>query len=217
MLVEDHTLVRAGIRALLQNLPEIEIIHECSSGIEALDRIRTYRPDIVLMDIGLPDMNGLEVTRRVKVDCPDIKIIFLSMYANEEYVLQALQIGASGYLLKDSTMNELELALHAVAAGEAYLSPVISRKVIDNYMGRVKPNPQEVPSTPTEEKKLTPRQEEILCLIAKGLTTKEIAMRLDLSVKTIDAHRTSILKALDIHEIAGLVRYAIRNGLVSAN
>lgn len=216
MLVDDHNLVRAGFRSLLKNIADIEIVVEAENGQEALRQIEIHQPDIVLMDIALPDMNGLEVTRRVKKDFPNVKVIFLSMYANEEYVLQALQIGASGYLLKDAGISELEVAVKAVANGEAYLSPPISRHVIDGYLHRVSSAPEYQKVKAHRNGELTIRQKEILQMIAEGCTTKEIAQKLDLSIKTVEAHRLQLMKELDIHEIAGLVRYAIRIGLVSA-
>ncbi len=217
MLVDDHNLVRAGIRSLLSTLPGIEIVEETDSGRDALQLIEIHQPDIVLMDIALPDMNGLEVTARVKKSYPNVKVIFLSMYANEEYVLQALQVGGSGYLLKDASLAELQIAVRAVADGEAYLSPSISKHVIDGYVQRVRSETDNEKVETHAIKNLTARQREILQLIAEGQTTKEIAQKLDLSAKTVDAHRAQLMKELDIHDIAGLVRYAIRVGLVSSD
>jgi DNA-binding NarL/FixJ family response regulator len=220
ILVDDHNLVRAGFRSLLKNIPEVEIVAEADNGYGALELIRAHKPDLVLMDIALPDINGLDVTALVIKEYPSIKVVLLSMYDNEEYVLRALEIGAAGYLLKDADANEFDLAIHAIAAGKAYLSPAISSRVIESYQARV--SPQKRPVTPPTgplhpiDCHLTPRQREVLRLIAEGFTTKEIAQQLDLSVKTVDAHRTRLMRELDIHEIAGLVRYAIRIGLVSA-
>ncbi len=216
ILVDDHNLVRAGIRSLLNKIPEVEIVAEAYSGENALHLIGEHRPDIVLMDISLPDINGLDVARRVRQEFPEIKILFLSMYANEEYVWQAMQIGASGYLLKNASPAELEMAFQAVIRGEAFLSPVISRQVIDGYVKRVSKEAEEDNVEKKENIKLSPRQNEILHLIADGLTTKEIAKKLDISVKTVEAHRSQLMRELGIHDIAGLVRYAIRTGLVSA-
>lgn len=216
MLVDDHNLVRAGFRALLGHISGVEIVAEAENGRSALELACSLKPDVVLMDIALPDINGLEVATQIMAACPGIRVMLLSMYDNEEYVLEALRINAAGYLLKDAGPAELELALSAVANGEAYLSPAISRRVIDGYARRVKFT---APSTHPEDGTtvtLTGRQSEVLKLIAEGLTTKEIAQRLELSVKTIETHRTQLMKELDIHDIAGLVRYAIRIGLVSA-
>ncbi len=223
MLVDDHNLVRAGFRSLLQGVAGFEIVAEADNGLRALAAIHACQPDIVLMDIALPDMNGLEVTARIKEEYPQIKVVLLSMYDTEEYVLQAMRIGASGYLLKDSGAAELEFAIQVVARGEAYLSPAISRRVIEGYHQRVAapPAPAARAETPTgalrSTYQLTPRQRDVLRLIAEGYTTKEIAQQLHLSAKTVDAHRTQLMHELDIHEIAGLVRYAIRSGLVSTD
>ena len=216
LLAEDHTLVRAGIRALLQNLAGIEVVAEASDGREALRLIKTYQPDVVLMDIAMAGLNGLEATARVTKEFPTVRVIILSMHSNEEYVAQALRAGAAGYLLKDAVAAELELAVTAVARGETYLSPVVSKHVIADYLRRV--GEREASggggATPASEL-LTPRQREILQLIAEGRSTKEIASTLHLSVKTIETHRTQLMARLDIHDVAGLVRYAIRIGLVT--
>ena len=220
ILVDDHNLVRAGFRSLLENIPGVEIVAEAENGYSALELIRTHKPDMVLMDIALPDITGLDVTAQVIREYPSIKVVLLSMYDNEEYVLRALEIGAAGYLLKDADANEFELAIHAIANGKAYLSPAISSRVIESYQARVSAPKQPInpiaASQHLVDSHLTPRQREVLRLIAEGFTTKEIAQQLNLSVKTVDAHRTQLMRELDIHEIAGLVRYAIRIGLVSA-
>jgi DNA-binding NarL/FixJ family response regulator len=220
ILVDDHNLVRAGFRSLLENIPEVEIVAEADNGFTALELIRAHKPDIVLMDIALPDINGLDVTAKITREFPAIKIVLLSMYDNEEYVLRALEIGAAGYLLKDADANEFELAIRSIASGKAYLSPAISSRVIESYQDRVSTSKKPA-STPKDPRNLnviplTPRQVEVLRLIAEGFTTKEIAGQLNLSVKTVDAHRTLLMRELNIHDIAGLVRYAIRIGLVSA-
>ncbi len=216
LLAEDHTLVRAGIRALLQNLAGIEVVAEASDGREALRLIKTYQPDVVLMDIAMAGLNGLEATARVTKEFPTVRVVILSMHSTEEYVAQALRAGAAGYLLKDAAAAELELAVTAVARGETYLSPAVSKHVIADYLRRV--GDREASggggATPASEL-LTPRQREILQLIAEGRSTKEIAAILHLSVKTVETHRTQLMARLDIHDVAGLVRYAIRIGLVA--
>lgn len=208
LLAEDHNLVRAGIRVLLKNLPGIEVVAEAADGEEALRLIRLHRPDIVLMDITMPKINGLEVVRAIKNES-DTKVIILSMHASEEYVWQALHAGVRGYLLKDAGIAELDLALKAVSQGQSYLSPAVSKQVIGDYIDRVggKTGPGD---------RLTARQNQILKLIAEGNTTKQIADKLKVSVKTIESHRTQVMNLLDIHDVTGLVRYAIRTGLVSA-
>lgn len=216
ILADDHLLVRAGVRMLLENLSDFQIVAEADNGLSALQLIGKHLPDVVLMDIALPGLNGLDVTERVRAEFPGVRILLLSMHNSEEYVLRAMRLGAAGYLLKDTGPSELEMALRAVARGESYLSPAISRHVIDGYVQRTASASTIDVTTKPNTKHLSPRQEEILKLIAEGCTTKEIARRLGITVKTVDAHRTSLMKELDIHEIAGLVRYAIRVGLVSA-
>lgn len=207
LLAEDHTLVRAGLCALVKSLEGVEVVAEAGDGHQTLKMVKDHFPDLILMDIAMPGLNGLEATIRVAKEYPHVKVIILSMHANEEYVLQALSAGARGYLLKDSGTAELELAIRAVMKGETFLSPAVSRHVIDEYVQR-----QGDPQSPFHI--LTPRQREILQLIAEGFSTKDIARKLDLSIKTIDTHRTQLMDRLDIHEVAGLVRYAIRTGLV---
>jgi len=209
LLAEDHALVRAGFRALLQNLPGIQVVAEASDGREALRLIAEHRPDVVLMDIAMSGLNGLEATARVTQEHPGVRVVILSVHTSEEYVLQALRVGAAGYLIKDAALTELDLAIRAVARGETYLSPAVSKYVITDYLRRTTSS-----AGPLEQ--LTPRQREILQLIAEGHTTQQIAHILGLSVKTVETHRSQLMDRLDIHDIAGLVRYAIRVGLVTA-
>jgi DNA-binding NarL/FixJ family response regulator len=216
ILADDHTLVRGGIRALLQDLPGTQVIAEANDGREALRLVETHRPDIILMDIAMSGMNGLEATNRLVKEFPKVRVIILSMHTNEEYVLQALRAGASGYLLKDAGIAELELAIKAVARGETYLSPPVSKHVISNYVRRVSGEaPLEADGDPSPIDRLTLRQREILQLIAEGQTTQEIAHKLDISVKTVETHRMQLMERLDIHDVAGLVRFAIRVGLIT--
>jgi DNA-binding NarL/FixJ family response regulator len=212
--VDDHGLVRAGIRALLESLDGIQVLEEADDGREALRLIDLHRPDIVLMDIAMSGLNGLEATKRIKRDFPNTRVIILSMHANEEYVLQSLRAGAAGYLLKDAGTVELEIAIKAVAGGETYLSPPVSKHVISDYVRRMSAGEQETQSTLD---RLTLRQREILQLIAEGQTTQEIARLLNIGVKTVETHRMQLMERLDIHDVAGLVRYAIRVGLISAD
>lgn len=207
LLADNHTLVRAGLRALLQNIEGIQVVAEAGDGREALHLIAVHQPDLVLMDIAMPEMNGLEATAHVVKEFPQVRVIILSMHANEEYVLQALRTGAMGYVLKDAGISELELAVRASVRGETYLSPAVSKHVVADYVRRVS-------SEPSSLEQLTSRQREILQLIAEGRTTKEIADLLYVSVKTVETHRLQLMKRLDIHDVAGLVRYAIRMGLV---
>lgn len=210
LLADDHALVRAGLVKLLEAMPDIAVLGEASDGLQLLELAQTMHPDLVLMDIAMPGLNGLETTARLLKAEPGTKVIILSMHQDEQYVRQALRVGTAGYLLKDSAPTELNLAIHAVMRGDTYLSPAISRGVVSDYVTRLRNDDE-------NQIALTPRQREVLQLIAEGRSTKEIAQRLDLSVKTIDTHRTLLMKQLDIHEVAGLVRYAMRAGLIAPN
>ncbi|MDH5578731.1 MAG: response regulator transcription factor [Betaproteobacteria bacterium] len=206
LLVDDHALVRAGMRSLLRDIGDVEVVAEASDGAEALAAAEHERPDVVLMDIAMKGMNGLEAAARLRERQPEAKIIILSMHTSEEYVLLALRAGAAAYLIKDSATSELELALKCVMRGETYLSPAISRQVVDGYVQRVGVGAGPDP--------LTPRQRDVLKRVAEGRSTKEIAFDLNLSVKTVETHRAQIMERLGIRDVAGLVRYAMRTGLV---
>jgi DNA-binding NarL/FixJ family response regulator len=210
VLVEDHALVRAGIRSLLEKLADLEVVAEAGDGRAALSLIAEHQPDVVLMDIKMTGLNGLEATARIMRDLPGVRVVILSMYANEEYVIQALRAGASGYLLKDAGTAELEVAVRAAARGETYLSPAISRRMIQDYL-------EVVGGEGGALEQLTPRQREVLQLVAEGHSVKEIAQILHVSVKTVETHRAQLMERLDIHDVAGLVRYAIRVGLVASD
>ncbi len=209
LLADDHALVRAGLRKLLESLTNIEVVGEADDGQAVLVLAEQFHPNLVLMDIAMPGLNGLEATARLTKSHPQTRVLILSMHQNEDYVRQALRAGAAGYLLKDAAPLELEHALKAVMRGETYLSPVVSKGVIGDYVQRLRG--EEAPGG-----SLTPRQREILQLVAEGHSSKGIARQLDLSVKTVEAHRTQIMKLLDLHDVAGLVRYAIRTGLISS-
>jgi len=208
VLADDHALVRAGIRSLLERMPGVAVVGEADTGLDALALIEAHQPDIALIDIAMRGLNGLEVATRVARDWPEVRVIILSMHANEEYVAQALRAGAVGYLLKDSAATELDLALEAACRGETYLSPPISRTVIDGYLARHSGTGRGVGSP------LTPRQREILTLVAEGKSTKEIAHGLKLSPKTVETHRAQLMERLNIHDVAGLVKYALHVGLI---
>jgi DNA-binding NarL/FixJ family response regulator len=208
LLCDDHLLIRASLKSLIGEFPGIEVVGEAGDGREALDHVAKLRPNVVIMDIAMPGLNGLEATRRLVKDYPQVHVVMLSMHADESHVLQALRAGASGYVLKGSAPRELEMAIEAVARGEIFLSPAISKHVIDVYLNRAEGQTNSLDL-------LTPRQREILQLIAEGKSSKQIAQILDASVKTIESHRASLMERLDIHDVAGLVRYAIRHGLVS--
>jgi len=207
VIAEDHALVRAGMRALLQKLNGIEVVADVGDGLEAIKSVHADAPDLVLMDIAMPGLNGLDATFRIVRESPTTRVILVSMHANEEYLRQALQAGASGYLLKGAELAELELAIRTVARGETYLTPAVAKYAIEAY--REHP---EGPSGPLA--KLSMRQREILQLIAEGHTTKDIAQRLNLSVKTVETHRSQLMERLEIHDVPGLVRFAIGVGLV---
>ncbi|GAB4209250.1 MAG: response regulator transcription factor [Roseiflexaceae bacterium] len=217
LLVDDHLLVRAGINALLQKLPGIEVIGEADDGYEALRLVAQLRPDVVLLDISMPGLNGLETTTRIIKEFPDTAVIMLSMHSGEEYVIQALRAGASGYLLKGARIAELDLAVTSVARGETYLSPAASRHLVSEYREGRTATPAAAASVALPQDRLTPRQREVLQLLAEGHSAKEIAHALSLSVKTIEMHRAELMRRLGVHDLAGLVRYAIRTGIVSPN
>lgn len=208
LIADDHSLMREGVIALLEQTPGIAIVAEANDGLEAIRMIASHRPNLVLMDVGMKPLNGLDATERIKKEFPDVRVIILSMHANEEYVLRALRAGAAGYVLKDAKKQELVTAIESVAAGKTYLSRQVSRHVIDNYVRSVGAE-----TSPLE--RLTPRQREILRLIAEGRTNKEMAAILNVSIKTVDTHRMLLMQRLDIHDVAGLVRFAIKVGLVS--
>ena len=203
LLADDHALVRAGMRALLAELPGIEVVAETGDGREALRLVRERKPDIALLDSSMPELNGLEVVGRIARDHPNTRAIILSMHGDDESVRRALVAGAAGYLLKNSDRRELELALRAVARGDTWLSPSLTKRVVATYTQGASPDAV-----------LTPRQREVLQLVAEGHSNKEIASRLNVALKTVETHRTELMERLGIHGVASLVRYAIQVGLV---
>jgi len=207
LIADDHSLVRAGLRALLSAMPGIEVAGETGDGRNAVALARELKPKVVLMDISMQGLNGIDATERITNEDPRCRVIVLSMHSNREYVARAFQVGAAGYLIKDATQTELEIAVRAAARGEKYVSPGVAMPIIDGYTALASHGP--------EGEELTLRQREIMQLIAEGLTTKEIASALNLGVKTIETYRTQLMERLDIHRVADLVRYAIRIGLIS--
>ncbi|MEE4380514.1 MAG: response regulator transcription factor [Pseudomonadales bacterium] len=207
LLADDHGLMRAGLRHLLEGIRNVKVVAEAEDGRQAVSFVRDHEPDLVLLDIALPELNGLEACARIKQRFPDVAVLMLSMYSSEEYVLRALRNGALGYLLKSATAAELEVAIAAALRGDRYLSPEVSGHVIDAFVSG-----RETPRSPLDA--LTSRQREILQLIAEGHTTREIAEILHLSAKTVETHRTNMMRELGLHEVVSLVRFAIRNGLV---
>ena len=209
ILADDHTLVRAGIRALLEKLPGVEVVGEASDGREALNLVERHRPDVVLLDIAMPGLNGLEAAARITKEFPEVRVIILSMHNHEEYYWRALNAGVSGYLLKKAATAELSTAMQCVARGEIYLSEEISNRLAKKFLVQG----MAVRQSPLE--KLTDRQREILQLIAEGQNTKGIAEILRVSPKTVEYHRMKLMTGLNVHDIPGLVRFALRMGLVS--
>jgi DNA-binding NarL/FixJ family response regulator len=208
LLADDHTLVRAGIRRLVETLDGVEVVGEASDGLEAVSLAESRTPDMVLLDIGMPGLNGFEVAERLAALDPRPRVVILSVHDSEEYVVKALRAGCAGYLLKDAAVSELEVAVRAVARGESYLSPPISKQVVADYLKRTGST-----SAPPIEM-LTTRQREILQLVAEGHTSKDIAQKLGLSFKTVENHRAHIMERLGVHDLTGLVRFAVRAGLV---
>lgn len=206
LLADDHALMRAGMRALLQRLDWVEIVGEAADGREAVELARRCTPGLVLMDISMPGLNGLEATARIRKANPQVRVVVLSMYGTREYVLKALRAGATGFVVKGGSTAELELALRSVASGGLFVGP--SAEGAGDHLQLA--NAAEcAPADP-----LTPRQREILQLLAEGKSAKQVARALNLSVKTIESHRAAIAERLGIHDFAGLVRYAIRAGIV---
>jgi DNA-binding NarL/FixJ family response regulator len=209
VLADDHNLVRAGLRALLEELPDVEVVAESADGREALAAVLALRPDIILLDIAMPGLNGLESAARMLKEAPGTRVVILSMHSNESYIAQALKVGVAGYVLKDAFADELPLIIRSVSRGETYLSSGISKQVVEALRSRL--------TGDADSPLLTPRQREILQLLVEGKSAKEIAHLLEVSAKTVEAHRSQIMDRLDIHDLPGLVKYAIRTGLVRAD
>ena len=210
LLADDHALFRAGIRSLLEDMPDVQVVAESGNGNDAVSLTEQHHPDVVLLDISMQGLNGVEAVAQIKTRCPAVNVIMLSMHDTPDYVVRALRAGATGYLLKDSAEPELELALTSVMRGETYLSPRVSKQVVDGYVHHSTAGQSSLDL-------LTPRQREILQLIAEGHNVKDIAFRFELSVKTVENHRAQIMERLGIHDVAGLTRFAIRMGLVSSD
>jgi two-component system response regulator NreC len=208
LIAEDHTIVRQGLSALLRSEPDIEVAGEASDGLEAVEMAKKQMPNIVLMDVAMRNLNGLDATRKIKKLFPQMKVLVLTMYDNEECIFQILKAGASGYLIKDSAMTDLVSAIRAVHQGDSYLSPSISKKVIEEYIWRA-----EIGEKQGVDNLLSDREREILQLIAEGHSLPQIASSLCISKKTVEAHKTHIMEKLNIHDKVGLIKYAIRMGL----
>jgi len=217
LLADDHSLFRSGIRMLVERMADVEIIGEARNGREIFELLKTLHPHIVLMDIAMPELNGLEATKRIVRDFPWMQILVLSMYATPDYVAQALRAGATGYLLKDAATSELEHAIKTVARGEIYVAAALPKPVVVDYLRRSKRAAKSQKEANSPDSSLTLRQREILQLVAEGKTTKEIGLRLSLSENTIETHRRRLMRRLNVHDVTALVRYAIRTGLVPAD
>ncbi len=209
LLVDDHTLFREGLRRLLESEPDMHVVGEAADAVEAIEKVRELSPNVVLMDIGMPGMSSFEAARQIEKGSPGTRLIFLTMYEDEEYLLQCLEVGASGYLLKDAPAPRLIAAVREVNQGRKYLSPQVVEKLVDDYRSRSQGGQTVARSTT-----LTPREREVIKMIAEGNSVKEIAALLGLSVKTVEAHKFNLMRKLDIHNKAQLVTYAIQKKIV---
>ena len=207
VLVDDHVLVRAGIRGLIEDIPGAEIVAEAGNGREAIELAKQHRPDLVIMDISMTELNGIDATQILMNELPETKVLILSMHSAEEFVRRSIKAGASGYVAKDAVPLELRMAIEALMRGDMYLSPRVSHHVV-TALGEARGDASSLDS-------LTLRQREVLQMIAEGKSTRDIAGALELSVKTVETHRAALMERLGIHDVAGLVRFAARNNLVS--
>ncbi len=210
VIAEDHTILREGLRMLLSSNPDFDVVGEAQDGLEAVRLVETHRPDLVLMDLSMPRMNGMGAIQEIKKQCPDTKILVLTVHKTEEYILATLKAGADGYILKDATHSELMLAIDNIFSGKSYLSPGISEKVIEGYLeGR------KTLKSSTSWDTLTQREREILKMIAEGYKNKDIADYLCISAKTVEKHRANLMKKLDLHSASSLTAFAMDKGLIT--
>ena len=228
LLADDHRIVRQGLRSLIQAQPDLEVMAEAPDGRQAVDMTRRLRPDVVVMDITMPELNGIEATRQITGDEQGVKVIALSMHSDRRFVAEALKAGATGYVLKDAAFEELVTAIRSVVSNRVYLSPRVAGLVVEDYVRRLPPRgkredaaprvgdaaPGYVPPSSVFDA-ITPREREVLQLMAEGFATKEVAHRLHVSVKTVETHRRQIMDKLDLHSVAELTKYAIREGLTA--
>jgi DNA-binding NarL/FixJ family response regulator len=212
LLAEDHTIVRKGLRALLDDESEIEVVGEAGDGRDAVQQVVRLRPDVVLMDITMPLLNGVEATRQIKAQAPEVQVLGLTRHENEEYIYQLLRAGAAGYVVKQAAPAELVEAIRAVTQGETYLSPSINPGVVEAYIRQAK----EMVKKGTDER-LTSREREVLQLVAEGRTNREIAQVLSISVKTVEHHRANLMSKLELYSAAELTQYAIRTGVIEVD
>jgi two-component system response regulator NreC len=210
LLADDHKLMRSGLRLLIEQQPDLSVVGEAGDGREAVSMAKSLRPDVTVMDIGMPNLNGIEASHQITHSHPEIAVVMLSMHADESYVLRALKAGAKGYLLKDSAEADLIRAVRAVAGGKSFFSPVVSKVLLDDYMRKLKRSGAE-----DAYDLLTPREREILQLVAEGKSNKEVANLLNLSVYTVETHRSNIMQKLNLRGIPELILYAVRKGIIS--
>ncbi len=208
ILADDHALVRSGIRVLIESMPDVEVAGEAGNGKEAIELASRTLPDIAVLDVAMPELDGLRATEVLTRDYPSVKVIILTMHHSPDLVMHALRAGAAGYIVKDAATSELAAGIRAVARGESYLSPAISRVVIEGSIERAEP--------PGPADELTARQRQVLRLLVEGKPMKEIASTLQVSIKTVETHRAQLMNRLKIHDVPGLVRYAMRTGLTPA-
>ena len=211
LLADDHRILREGIRALIQDQADMQVIGEAEDGLDTMKKVAQLNPDVVVMDIAMPLLNGLEATRQIRRDFPHVRVLILTMHENEEYIRQVLAAGALGYVLKDAAARDLLGAIRSVYQGEAVLSPAITRLVIEDYLRWGDIRPEDTTDG------LTPREREVLQLIAEGYTNKEIAEIMSLSVKTVQSHRTNLMNKLDLHDRGELIKYAIQKKIIDIN
>ncbi len=209
LLADDHTILRAGLRMMLNAQPDFEVVGEAQDGRQAIQEAQRLQPDVILMDITMPDMNGIEATRQIKKLLPETKVLMLTMHEHDEYVFQALRAGASGYMLKEAADTDLISALRVIQNGQFYLSPTAQSVMVGDYLQRVRTGEEK-----DSYSSLTEREREILKLVAEGYTNNKIAERLIISPKTVDTHRTHVMDKLNLHSRAELVKYAMRRGLL---
>ncbi len=209
LLADDHTILRAGLRMMLNAQPDMEVVGEAQDGRQAIAEAQRLQPDVILMDITMPDMNGIEATRQIKKLLPDTRVLILTMHEHDEYVFQALRAGASGYMLKEAADTDLISALRVIQSGQFYLSPTAQSVMVGDYLQRVRTGEEK-----DSYSSLTEREREILKLVAEGYTNNQIAERLIISPKTVDTHRTHVMDKLNLHSRAELVKYAMRRGLL---
>lgn len=211
LLADDHKIMRAGLRSILEKSAKVSVIAEAEDGRQAVKLANQLQPNLVIMDISMPKLNGIEATRQIMADLPDTKIIALSMHSDKRFLVEMYQAGAVGYLLKDCAAEELEQAIKTVAGNKRYLSPEIAGVLLEDYMDRFQSKPADTPLA------LSNREREVLQLIAEGWSTKNIAEHLYISIKTAETHRRKIMKKLDLHSVADLTKYAVREGLTTLN